>query len=94
MRPYRRLYSQTAREQIKNLHPDIKSVVRSRLDRLKRDPYGGKCLERELSGYRSLSARRFRIIYKVDDESGILEIHYVGHRRDIYESFAERTASP
>jgi mRNA-degrading endonuclease RelE of RelBE toxin-antitoxin system len=37
-----------------------------------------------------LRARRFRIIYRIDEENGILEIHYVGHRKDVYELFAAR----
>ena len=50
----------------------------------------GKCLERELAGYRSLRASRFRIIYRVDEENRALQIHYIGHRKDVYELFAER----
>jgi len=42
-------------------------------------------LEKELSEYFSLRARRFRIIYKVKENDNILEIHYAGHRKDIYE---------
>jgi mRNA interferase RelE/StbE len=87
---YRLLYSETSRNQISKLHPEIRTVVRSRLDKLKKEPYSGKRLERELSGYRSFSAKRFRIIYKVDEENESLEIHYVGQRRDVYELFAER----
>jgi mRNA-degrading endonuclease RelE of RelBE toxin-antitoxin system len=88
MTEYHILYSETSRKQIAKLYPDIKPVMRSRLDRLKKEPLAGKRLERELSGYRSLRARRFRIIYKVNDENKSIEIHYVGHRRDIYELFA------
>ena len=89
MKPYRLLYSQTSRRQVAKLNPEIKTVVRSRLDKLASAPYTGKRLERELSGYRSLRAKRFRIIYKVNVENATLEIHYVGHRKDIYELFAE-----
>jgi mRNA interferase RelE/StbE len=91
MTEYHILYSETSRKQIAKLHPDIKPVMRSRLDRLKKEPLAGKRLERELSGYRSLRARRFRIIYKVNDENKSIEIHYVGHRRDIYELFAGKS---
>lgn len=91
MTRYSLLYSETSRRQIAKLHPDIKSVIRSRLDKLKKEPYAGKRLERELAGYRSLSAKRFRIIYRINDENAALEIHYVGHRRDIYELFAKQT---
>lgn len=87
---HRLLYSATSRDQIIKLHPALKPIIRSRLDLLKKEPYSGKKLERELSGYRSLRARRFRIIYKINDANQIVEIHYVGHRRDVYELFAEK----
>jgi len=90
MTGYRLLYSETSRRQIEKLHPDLKSVIRSKLDKLRIDPFDGKRLERELSGYRSLSAKRFHIIYRVNDENRSLEIHYIGHRRDIYELFAKQ----
>lgn len=94
MKAYRLLYSETARRQIAKLHPEIKSVVRSRLDKLKKETHSGKRLERELSGYRSLCAKRFRIIYRLNEENDSLEIYYIGHRRDIYEILAERTGKP
>ena len=91
MKDYRLRYSQTCRDQIVALHPEIKSVIRARLDSLKSAPFAGKRLERELAGYRSYRANRFRIIYKVDEDNKILEIHYVGHRRDVYELLASRS---
>jgi mRNA-degrading endonuclease RelE of RelBE toxin-antitoxin system len=57
---------------------------------LREEPFKGKRLERELSGYRSLRAQRFRIIYMLNEAEKIIEIHYVGHRKDVYELFAER----
>jgi mRNA-degrading endonuclease RelE of RelBE toxin-antitoxin system len=72
------------------LASDIRlSFVRSRLDMLRNEPFAGKRLERELSGYRSLRSRRFRITYKVDRQEPVLQIHHVGHRKDIYELLAE-----
>ncbi len=87
---YRLEYAASCREQVRALPPEIKSVLRSRLDSLQSSPHAGKCLERELAGYRSLRASRFRIIYRVDDESRVLRIHYIGHRKDVYELFAQR----
>lgn len=86
---YKLLYSQTSREQIKSLHPEIKSVMKSRIQRLKENPFAGKSLERELSGYRSLRAKRFRIIYKVREKEQVVEIYHLGRRKDIYQLFRE-----
>ena len=82
---YRLLYSETSREQIKSLHPQIKLTVKSHIKILKDNPYVGKVLERELSGYYSLKMKRFRVIYEIDHQNHIVQIHYVGHRKDIYE---------
>ena len=84
---YRLLYSETSRDHIKSLHPQIKPIVKSHIQILKENPYVGKGLERELSGYYSLKMRRFRVIYEIDHQNHIVHIHYVGHRKDIYEVF-------
>ena len=89
---YQLLYSETSRKQIRKLHPQIKTVVKSKIEKLQENPFAGKWLEKELSGYLSLRAKRFRIIYKVRDNDQTVEIHYVGHRKDIYELFREAIA--
>ena len=86
---YQLLYSETSKRQIKKLHPQVKPVVKSKIEELQENPFSGKWLEKELSGYLSIQAKRFRVIYKIIDNDQIVEIHYVGHRRDIYELFKE-----
>ena len=88
--PYQLFYSHTSRNQIRKLHPDIKSIIRDRLKTVSQKPYIGKRLERDLSGYFSFRARRFRIIFKIREEEQIIEVHYVGHRRDIYDLLKEK----
>lgn len=89
--PYRLMYSQTSRDQIKSLHPHIKlkPVVKTGIQRLKENPFQSKALEKELSGYYSLATKRFRVIYNIDDQSHVVQIHYVGHRKDIYQLFKQ-----
>ena len=89
MMSYRLLYSETSRKQIRELHPQIKPVVKSKIEKLRENPFSGKWLEKELSGYLSMQAKRFRVIYKISDNNQTVEIHYVGHRKDIYELFKE-----
>ena len=89
---YQLLYSQTSMNQVRKLHPQIKSVVKAKIEQLRNNPFSGKWLEKELSGYLSLRARRFRVIYKIKDSDQTVEIHYVGHRKDIYELFKEALA--
>jgi mRNA interferase RelE/StbE len=86
---YRVLYSQSCQNQIRSLHPEIKPIIKSRIQKLKENPYLGKALERELSGYYSLRMKKFRVIYRIDHHNHIVQIHHIGHRKDIYEVFKE-----
>ena len=90
---YRIEYSETCRSQIRTLDPFIKPIIKRRIEELKQNPFLGKPLERQLAGYFSYTARRFRIIYKVSAATLTVQIHYVGHRRDIYELVAELIGS-
>lgn len=69
------------------MHPQVKPVVKSKIEELQENPFSGKWLEKELSGYLSIQAKRFRVIYKIRDNDQTVEIHQVGHRKDIYELF-------
>jgi mRNA-degrading endonuclease RelE of RelBE toxin-antitoxin system len=81
------VYSETVREQIRSLHPEIKPILKKRISVLKQQPFQGKPLERDLSGYRSLRAGRFRTIYRIREHRRTAEIHFAGPRKDIYERF-------
>ena len=89
---YKLLYSETSRKQIRKLHPQMRHLVKSKIETLQVNPFSGKWLEKELSGYLSMQAKRFRVIYRIKDDGQIIEIHYIGHRRDIYELFKEAIA--
>jgi mRNA-degrading endonuclease RelE of RelBE toxin-antitoxin system len=89
IRPYGVAYAAVCRRQILGLPPLLKPLVRRAIERLACKPYAGKRLERELSGYLSLRAKRYRIIYRVNESARAFEIHCVGHRKDIYEIFSE-----
>ncbi len=89
MRAYRLAYAAICRRQILGLPPLLKPLVKRAIEQLQQEPYTGKRLERELSGYLSLRAKRYRIIYRIDEGAQTVEIHYIGHRKDIYEIFSE-----
>ena len=86
------LYSETSRKQIRKRHPQFKAAVKSIIERLQENPFTGKWLEKELSGYLSIRMKRFRIIYKISEADHKVEIHHVGHRKDIYELFRDAIA--
>ena len=71
---------------IATLPPDIKKLVRSSIETLLAKPYAGFELTGELEGYRSLKAKRYRIIYRLNDTETSIEIYLVGHRRDVYDT--------
>jgi mRNA interferase RelE/StbE len=88
-RAYRLVYAAACRRQILRLPPVLKPLAKRAIEQLAQEPHTGKRLERELAGYLSLRAKRYRVIYRVDESSRTVEIRYVGLRRDIYEVFTE-----
>jgi mRNA interferase RelE/StbE len=86
---YRLVYSQTSRDSIRRFYPELKAIVRVRIKELMENPYAGKRLEKELSGYLSFRTRRYRIVYKIREKNMTIEVHYVGHRKDVYQLFRE-----
>ena len=87
---FKLIYSETSLKQIRKLLPHLKPIVKSKMESISANPYMGKLLEKELSGYLSFRAKRYRIIYKVAEDAKTIEIHYIGHRRDIYEIFGDQ----
>lgn len=79
-------FTPEAAKLIASLPPEIKKLVRSSIDTLLVKPRSGTELTGELQGYRSLKAKRYRIIYRVNDSETGVEIYLVGHRRDVYDT--------
>jgi mRNA interferase RelE/StbE len=89
--PHHRLVIRSAAaEVIRHLPPGIKRAVRAALDSLATDPFLGDALHGELNGRLKFRVRRYRIIYEFDRAKRTLNVLAVGHRRSIYEEFAER----
>ena len=74
-----------AAEMYNTLHPDIRKQIKAILAELCQTPHLGKALQNELTGFRSLKMKRYRIVYQVDESGKTVVIYAVGHRRDIYE---------
>jgi len=69
------------------LQDKIKKLIRSALQNIRKEPFTGNDLQEELSGFKSHKSKRYRIIYKINEENQFIEVYYVGHRRDVYEQF-------
>jgi mRNA interferase RelE/StbE len=87
MRPAPVFLSETARQLLRHLHPDLKRSIRTALDDLAKNPFSGKPLQRELSGLWSLPVARYRLIYQVDETN--VTVIFLGPRRTVYERLRE-----
>jgi mRNA-degrading endonuclease RelE of RelBE toxin-antitoxin system len=73
----------------KKLPPEIRKAAKSALGILAADPYIGKQLQADLSGFWTFRFQRYRIVYQIDAQMKMLVVWAIGHRRDIYEIFSE-----
>jgi len=81
---YRVKLTPTAIRFFKNLHPEVRKQLKTALNILKDNPYSGKQLREELSFFRTLKIKRYRIIYQANDNLRHIIVVALGHRRDIY----------
>ena len=86
---YKINFTQAAFDLLSSFHPNIKKLIKGALKELKKNPYLGKDLKNELSGYHSYRLKRYRIIYKTNGPDKKIMVYYVGQRRDVYELFAD-----
>ena len=89
MKNLRLKFTPEAARLIAKLHPEGKKLIKTGLDELRQNPFLGDDLQQELSGFKSLKIKRYRILYAVDEEEGVIQIYYVGQRRDVYEQFRD-----
>ena len=87
-RPLARFTPEAARL-ISAMHPEIKAMIRLAIDDLRANPLLGDDLHDELSGFKSYKPNRYRIIYKFAEEQNVVDVYYVGHRRDVYVQFGK-----
>ncbi len=72
---------------LSKFHPENKKFIKKALNDLRQNPYTGNDLQEELYGFKSFKLKRYRILYNIDEEKRIMQIFYIGHRRDVYEQF-------
>ena len=64
-------FSPEAARFIAKLHPESRKIIRQALGNIRRNPYSGHDLQEELSGFKSVRSKRYRIIYKVEELSNV-----------------------
>jgi mRNA interferase RelE/StbE len=89
MKNLRLKFTPEAARLIAKLHPEGKKLIKSGLDELRQNPFLGDDLQQELSGLKSLKIKRYRVLYAIDEEGKVIQVYYVGHRRDVYEQFRD-----
>jgi len=78
----------------KKFSPEIKKAAKAALKELSQNPFSGKELQAELSGFRSCKFLRYRIVYKIDVKEKVIVVWAIGHRRDIYENLGNHLLRP
>jgi mRNA interferase RelE/StbE len=72
---------------LSRLHPENKKLIKAALKQISESPYSGTDLQEELSGFKSFKPKRYRILYKANEDEQTVEIYHIGHRKDVYEQF-------
>lgn len=79
-------YEHQVKESLRHLHPSIKSSIKKVIQDLRNNPLHGKCLQDELTGFRSARHQRWRIIYSVNVDEKKVIIHLIDRRLTVYET--------
>ena len=89
MKDIRLTFTPEAAKLLSRLHPESKKFIKEGLTELQQNPHLGDDLQQELSGFKSYKIKRYRILYDINEEEGVIQVYYVGHRRDVYEQFRD-----
>ena len=87
MKKWKMRFAPESSRLLSKLHPENKKLIKQALTELRIDPHIGKDLQEELSGFKSLRSKQYRIIFNIDEEKNSIRIYHIGRRSDIYEQF-------
>lgn len=87
MKKWKMRFTPESSRLLSKLHPENKKLIKQVLTDLRQNPHMGKDLQAELSGFKSLRLKQYRIIYNINEEKNFLQIYHIGRRIDIYEQF-------
>jgi mRNA interferase RelE/StbE len=87
MKAWRLRFTPEASRLTFSLHPEMKKQIKKALNDLRQNPYAGKDLQEELSGFKTQRLKQYRIIYGINESQTSLQGYYIGRRRDVYEQF-------
>ena len=87
MKKWKMRFTPESSRLLSKLHPENKKLIKQVLIELRQNPLLGKDLQEELSGFKSLRLKQYRIIYNIDEEKKFIQIYHIGRREDVYEQF-------
>lgn len=70
---------------LSKFHLENKKLINQALTELRLSSHTGKDLQEELSGFKSLRLKQYRIVYNIHEEKKIIQTYHIGRRRDVYE---------
>jgi mRNA interferase RelE/StbE len=85
MKKWKMRFTPESSRLLSKLHPENKKLIKKTLTELKQNPYVGKDLQEDLSGFKSLRLKNYRIIFNINEEKNFIQIYHIGRRRDLYE---------
>ena len=87
MKNWKMRFTPEASRHLSKIHPEIKKQFKKVLSEIRQNPYTGKDLQEELSGFKSLRLNKYRVIYSIREEKNYIDVYYIGRRSDVYEQF-------
>jgi mRNA interferase RelE/StbE len=88
MATYKVVVKPSVEKDIRPIPVRVIEKIFKKIDELKTNPYPKQSVK--ISGSKRqfrLRVSDYRIIYEVDNQSNLIIIHYIRHRRDAYKSF-------
>lgn len=85
MPDYAITFAKSARKELENLSPPVVGRIVPKIVALAKLPRPPGC--QKLKGNNALWRIRvgdYRVLYEIDDRSGVVDISSVGHRREVY----------
>ena len=78
-------FTEEGKKALRELHIETQSKIKKALKELAKDLELGKPLVGNLAGFFSLPMGGYRAVYTIEQTT--IFVHYVGHRKDVYQKF-------
>ena len=87
MKKLRIRFTPEAARLLSKLHPENKKLIKKAINELRQNLFSGDDLQEELCGFKSYKSKRYRILYNINEDENVIQVYYIGHRRDVYDQF-------